>query len=522
MKEIFTEPKDPYAHRKVCFLAILNLISIAAYSGSANQADSLGTQNGRQTYAEFSVSAASAGRLPFWQYSNQWGTVPTRGPVASLRAGIASRKAFGRNAGTEKSGWAFLYGVEIVGNAGKVNQILLPQSYIGLSFKSLQLTVGRWKQFVGLGDSGLGTGSYMWSGNALPLPKIQIGFHEYTPLPFTRGFINFKGFYSDGVFEDNRPITSHLKLHNKSLFIRLGRPTGLIMLHGGFNHAVQWGGGSPYNTENGQMPSGFRSYLYAVSGFKPKGKVANASLFDNGNRVGNHIASLDFGMEINTKRYNILLYRQNLIEDGSLYYLNNIKDGLNGISLQMKERSQKGLFIQRIVAEFLYTKSQGGNKMEPGSHIRGNDDYFNNGQVRDGWSYHGTGIGTPFITPTKDNGWPSYADFFTNNNRVWVAHLGVQGKANEYLWKTKLSYSNNEGSYLQPLGGRISQFSGIVSIQKPVRWLGHSTISASVSGDVGKLFKNTAGMSVAIRKDGLFKKDKFRTSNAYPHDIGVL
>ncbi|KQS27044.1 capsule assembly Wzi family protein [Dyadobacter sp. Leaf189] len=491
--------------RKHIVLVILFLTVFPAVAQPLAGYDSVRLADTRDAYIDFEMLGSSSRRLPFWQSSNQWGTVPSSAPAAMLGTGIDFRNAVVRKP-SGKAVLTFLAGAEVVAIASRKPEILLPQAYAGIAFKGLELTIGRWKQYVGLSDYSLGTGSYIWAGNALPLPKIQIGFRNYTAVPFTRQFLAFKGFYSDGIFENNRAVTNNLKLHNKSFYLRIGQPKSVIKLHGGFNHAVQWGGRTPYHTENGQMPRGFKNYVNVVTGLKPHGRLANASAFDNGNRVGNHVASVDLAAELDLKKVHVFLYRQNVVEDGSLFYLNNIKDGLNGVSISIKDQQRSGFTIHRIVAEFLYTKSQGGDKMEPGSHIRGNDDYFNNGQVRDGWSYHGRALGTPFITPGTDNDWAAYADFFTNNNRVWVAHIGLQGNAGAILWSSKLSYSDNDGSYAAPFSGQVSQFSGLLSVQKSVSWFGSSMLKASVFADNGKLFRNAVGVQLGIRKNGLIRK----------------
>ncbi|TLV02367.1 capsule assembly Wzi family protein [Dyadobacter luticola] len=459
--------------------------------------DSSFAQTTTKSYVEIAGYASSASRTPFWLRANQWGIVPNSGQIGSLRAGVEGRKALSGDS-LPNAKWSVAYGVELVGNLSENSKFLIPQGYVGLAFRSFQLTVGRRKQYVGFNDHELGTGAYLWSGNALPIPRIQLGFEKYVPL--IRNFLYFKGFYSDGWFDNHRPVTSDLKLHNKALYIRLGRPDGILKLHGGFNHAVQWGGKSPYFTENGQMPNGLKNYWLAVSGFKPSEK-SGLSSFDAHNRIGNHVASIDAGIELDFKTVNMFFYRQSVVEDGSLFYLNNVKDGLNGVTFTIKNTDGRFFTVDRLTLELLYTKSQGGSVAIDGNSIRGKDDYFNNGQVRDGWSYFGRGIGTPFITAQNDNNWPRYADFFTNNNRVWVTHLGMKGRLHDAIWMTKLSYSSNQGTYDQALPGKTYQFSGIIGLEKPVTWLGGAVIKGAISLDQGKLFDNAFGGMLAIRKN---------------------
>ncbi|WP_439555904.1 capsule assembly Wzi family protein, partial [Dyadobacter sp.] len=264
-----------------------------------------------------------------------------------------------------------------------------------------------------------------------------------------------------------------------------------------------WGGKSPYFTVDGQMPRGLKNYWLAVTGMRPTGQ-ANLTNFDEKNRIGNHVASIDAGAEFNFSKLNILMYRQSLVEDGSLFYLNNIKDGLNGVAFTFKNEVEKGFLLDRLTLELLYTKSQGGSQTSTGNGIRGKDDYFNNAQVRDGWSYYGRGMGTPFISAQTENSWPRYADFFTNNNRVWVSHVGLKGRISQTIWLTKLSYSSNQGTYDAPFPGKIYQFSGIVGIEQPVTLFGGSTVKASISVDRGELFDNSIGGMLSIRKDFSF------------------
>lgn len=487
-RSVFRQAIRHFVAATACYL-----VSGLRVSASAQDTDT--TANHANAWVEIAGYGSTASRTPFWLHANQWGIVPTSGQVLSGRAGIQGRSSLSK---ADSSKWTFAYGAELVGNAADNSKLLIPQAYAGLAFKGFQLTVGRFKQYVGFNDHELGTGSYMWSGNTLPIPKIQVGFEDYKPL--LKNFIYFKGFYSDGLFENSRPVTSDLKLHNKALFIRLGRPNGKVKLYGGFNHAVQWGGKSPYFTEDGKMPSGLGYYWYVITGLKPKNKT-ELSNFDRTNRIGNHVASLDAGLEIDLTNVNIFLYRQNLIEDGSLFYLNNIKDGLNGVIFKFKQSSPSIFRIDQLTMELLYTKSQGGTETTNTNGVRGKDDYFNNAQVRDGWSYFGRGIGTPFITATSENSWPPYADFFTNNNRVWVTHVGVKGSANKFNWKAKLSLSSNQGTYDQKFPSKIYQFSGLLAVARQTSFLGGSVVQAAVSVDQGRLFDNAGGLMLSIRRN---------------------
>ena len=453
-------------------------------------------------YIEIQGFGGSATRTPFWIQSNQYGTVSKTTPAASIRGGLEKFASL-----NEKNTWRVGGGVEAVGNfTQQGSKLLLPQAYGSLRFKNWEFFIGRKKQYVGLADSTLGTGSYSWSTNALPIPKIQIGTRGFVNVPFTKGWLSFNAFYSEGLFENNRPVTSNLKLHQKTFYARIGKSTSRVKLYGGFNHQVQWGGNSPYNTVDGKMPTGFRNYIYVITG---QAHSKNPGVNDNTGRVGNHLGSVDLGLEIDTYSTNIFLYRQSIYEDGSLIWLSNIKDGLNGIRLKRKNSYGANFEITTFVFEFLYTKNQGGNIADWGlpSWARGKDDYFNNGQVHDGWSYYGRAIGSPFIPPTSDTQWkrPNYADFFTSNNRVSVFHVGLNGTLlQKVVWMSKLSYSSNLGTYEQPFFDTATQFSGIIALQTRLNILGGTFIKGSLAADIGDLYPKNYGFTLGLRKDFSF------------------
>jgi hypothetical protein len=204
----------------------------------------------------------------------------------------------------------------------------------------------------------------------------------------------------------------------------------------------------------------------------------------------------------------IFLYRQFVYEDGSLFYLTTLNDGLYGARIKKKNSYGANFEITEGVFEILYTKNQGGDIFVLGDgKYRGHDNYFNNQQVRDGWSYFGRTIGTPFIPPASQTSWkwPLYADNFTSNNRVLLYHLGLKGTLFRKLeWQTKLSYSLNYGTYLEKYLSVPKQFSGIFGLQTKVDVLGGLTIKGSYATDIGDLYRQTHGFMLGIRKDFFF------------------
>ena len=469
-----------------------------------------------KSYAWVGLSSLFSGsKTPFWLQTNQYGTVPRSGSALTVRGGGAKIWYLGQRDSISEwrrqhtaSGvsprWQTELGAEVVANLGNIPQLLLPQVYGAIRYGNWELFAGRRKQWFGLADSTLGTGSYVWSGNALPIPRIQFGLTRFTTVPLTNGWFSVLGTYSDGWFENSRPVTSELKLHQKQLYGRLGKPGGKLKLYAGFNHQVQWGGKSPYETVNGQMPKGLKNYISVIFGRR---KVYGPALnFDSTNRVGNHLGTIDLAFEVDGQNANWFFYRQNIYEDGSLYYLTSIADGLNGVRIRRKNVNEDNvLSVREVVFEGLYTKSQGGPSfIIDQDKKRGKDNYFNNAQVRDGWSYYDRTIGTPFIPPTSETMWkyPNYADSFTSNNRVWVLHLGLQGELLRRIqWMSKLSYSSNIGVYDLPFPGTVFQFSGQFALQARTAWLGGMTIKGSLASDYGALYPNATGVMFSLKKE---------------------
>ena len=68
----------------------------------------------------------------------------------------------------------------------------------------------------------------------MPVPQVRISITDFISVPFTNGWINFKGDISYGAFVDNNWLKNNYKYqanyittdalyHQKSLFIQIGR-----------------------------------------------------------------------------------------------------------------------------------------------------------------------------------------------------------------------------------------------------------------------------------------------------------
>ena len=181
--------------------------------------------------------------VPFWQRANQYGTVPLANSFVTVRAGVSSDYRPGQNRQVD---WG--YGFEVVGNIGPIpanQQVFLPEAYIKARWRQLEIYAGRRKTIAGLVDTLLTSGAYAMSGNALPLPTIQIGTRGYVPLPFTKGAISINATFANAWFENVNRKVSNTLMQQTTIYIRVGKPTWAVRLYAGINHQVTWNGYSP-------------------------------------------------------------------------------------------------------------------------------------------------------------------------------------------------------------------------------------------------------------------------------------
>ena len=460
-------------------------------------------------------------KTPFWLRTNQYGSVPYNAPSATVRVGLAA------DYDTSRTKFDVGYGADLIVN-GSYNidfsptpVVFLQQAYVKARYGILEAYVGRRREIFGLVDTLLTSGSYSWSGNALPVPKIQIGIPRFTPIGLTNGWVSVMGTFAHGWLGGR--YVRHAFMHQKSLFFRIGKAQSTFRAYGGLNHDVVWGGVSPELVGTGvvaseRLPASFRDYLLVVSGLRTGSQTLisfdpTLTDFDLTNRIGNHLGSLDLALDIDLRRHSLYIYRQNPYDSGALFYLTSIADGLNGVRL--RNNNPDALF-QTILLEFLNTANQGGAEFvidDP--QRRGKVNYFNNAQFRDGWAYRRMTIGTPFINPAYDaNGRTSFGGY-TLNNRVNAWHMGASGtlplsagwlkRGPTYL--TKLSFSRNLGTYDTPFPNPVYQFSGLFQLSAVVQSQGSlgmlfdgTEVVGKLAVDAGGLYPTALGVYLGLRR----------------------
>lgn len=376
----------------------------------------------------------------------------------------------------------------------KVNKIYLHEYYGKIKWSIFDLSIGASEENLGIQDAELSSGGLLFSKNTRPMPKLSIGILNYTKIPFTKGFMEIKGALSHGWFTDNT-IVSDILLHHKYAVLRFG---GKLPIHFqyGVDHVAQWGG---HSEQIGQQPHSIKDY---VSIFLGKAGGADALETDQINVLGNHIISQSMRLDLNISDFEIGAYWQNVSEDSPIRFITqtmNIKDGLWGFSIKTKAFP----FVNGVLYEYLNTTDQSGPYHDKDGLIYGGaDSYFYNGVYQSGWSFYERTIGTPLIFPPQAEG----NGMIPVNNRVQAHHVGLMGNIFGYKYKALATFSKNYGIYGKSESLIKKNTAILLDLRKQlsVRWNVEMGIAASA--DFGKLYNNSVGCQLSIRKSGyLFK-----------------
>lgn len=455
----------------------------------------------------FGFFVGSSKQVPFWQQSNIFGAAPKSLPALTGQVRLFSQpKALVDSLGRRRL-FDCNYGLEVVGNLSSKSNAVLIEGYIDLRLGAFKLSAGRKREIVGLLDTLLTTGGISYSGNTLPIPKLQISTNDFVEVPFTKQLIAFQGSFAHGWLGPQRISPNFFPkengvdfyghyintyFHQKTFYGRVGKPHWKVNLYGGFNHQAFWGNEQQIWTWSDLTLR--KSYKYVILG-----------LVWEQSKVGNHFGTIDLGAKIKGKQWDIFLYRQSIYDTGSLLNAFNL-DALNGISFQNKQNDERNLFIQKIVIEYLYTNDQVDPLTDGWFGIgKGRNDYFNHYIYLDGWSYKKRLLGTPFAVldrDVKENvGNSSFRGGYIINNRTQAIHIGLSGIVNKQShFRILTSFSKNLGTYNIPFEKTRYQFSSLVSISKPLTRLKNTAGKLSISSDLGSLYKKQIGIFISVQK----------------------
>ncbi len=437
------------------------------------------------------IYAGTAGELPFWFYSNINGKIDPSG--TNFLNELSFHHLFMDNGTLLLSG-----GVNTVLRFSDDKSVHLSELYIQARAYGLQLDAGRFRQPIGLNNHQLSVGSMMVSDNAIPIPKISISTPEFMEVPFTDGFLQYKGMFSHGWLEGSRYV-SNAFLHQKYFYLRVN--AGSFSGTGGIIHNAQWGGESP---QFGRLPQSFGDYLRLISGMGANPE-SNAPGGEISNVMGNSVAAYEFGLAYRHDQYRISVTRLFYLEDKVSTRFRSPWDGVWGANLTFDNNN--GL-LHAITYEHINTKNQDAKSWE----LIGRRDYYDNFVYRSGWTYENRTLGIPLIL----------FDGTTITNNVLIGHhVGFKGKGTDNLaYRILFTYSRNYGvrdDWVSRGGDSIpndrddiipreqfrqDQYSWLVQFKYTLQNLEGLQVDLSIGSDTGKLYANNLGVMAGVSYTG--------------------
>ena len=450
-------------------------------------------------------TGATGKTLPFWAVTNKTGMIPDA-HSAILEADAGFSYSSGK---TDLDLWS---GFRLSGNmhpsAAPVCRGMVNELYAGIGWKKLRLDLGmidRECLYDGLSLTG---GDIIWSGNARALPGYNLQI-EYFAVPGTKGIFSIKANYADYRFIGERYVRNAY-LHNKSLFFKF-RLHPRVHLQLGLEQWSVWGGVSPVN---GRQPQSFKDYLRVVCGLSGG---SDATESDQINVLGDHRGRELIQIDWTADAFTMSFAHDIPFDDGSGMGFQNFPDGVNTISFSFNGKDK---WVSDILYEFVYTKCQSGPYHDTGDDpsrqdeewhvLGGNDNYFNNGEYRSGWTSYGKTIGLPLFTPMPADG--NGLVLGVCNNRVSAHHIGLAGKlARKIPYRFKATYSRNYGRYSQQ--GLYAEFFGTVpeqlSMALEVDFPIFSkrfpiALSTGIYVDAGELYGDNFGITLKLSYTGKY------------------
>lgn len=451
--------------------------------------------------------------LPFWQRTGHHGTMPFTSAVvlyagADLKYDAPGGMYFGAGADLAAS----------VSAGSRWNRpgpsLLLDRLYVSGGWRMLHLDVGMKPRELELGDLSITGGNIVLTANARNLPGIN-AWSDW--IYFEKGhWFGIRGNFAHYQTVDQRWVQGAM-IHNKSLAFKvaLGRK---VDLEAGLDHWAQWGGTSP---ESGTGPATFKDYLRVVLARRGG---ADATLSDRLNALGNHLGREYIRLTWRSDAFTLDLQYDMPFEDGGqIIKTEPMPDGVYTLKFSFNDRTA---FVTDFLYEYIHTTWQSGPAhdrpateeemtkdygkyvywQDPEHHYYGRyveggcDDYFNNGGYRSGWTYFGRPMGLPLMipyAPGKDGITLGFA-----SNRVRAHHFGIKGVAGPVPYSFKATYSSNWGRYSDK-GEFFASHPKQLSLALEVE-LGEQvtniplTFAIGAYGDFGKVYSNSAGLSVRV------------------------
>lgn len=430
--------------------------------------------------------------LPFWLHSNK------NGSIDKNSANITNYITLSGNL-YNKNNLSIDLETKLLNRLANTSSNHFEVGYIKLQLHDYEIIAGRFYDPLTVKENHLSIGSFMYSNNTLPIPKIAIKTKEYISIPNTNDIVRYSGLFAHGWFNSNRYI-QNVYLHEKYFYLNI--KYAFFDAKAGIVHNVQWGG----YRNTFKLPSDLRTYFEVILA---KGSSSrNAPPGEDTNVVGNSIGAYDFNLGLIFNKFDLSVYRIFYLEDKVSARFRSPWDGMWGVVLKPKSSS----LFKNIIYEHINTKKMDSFDWEP----RGTANYYNHAIYVTGWTYNNRVIGNPLILGNGSLISPIY------NNIVIGHHFGFDGEfINNINFQFLYTFSRNYGrvedqivSYLstdncppvelivcaelKPLSQLLKNnhsFLSSINIQSKDKRVNYGV---KFSTDIGNLYGNIAGISISL------------------------
>ena len=471
----------------------------------------------------------SDGSTPLWLNANKYGLSSLDKTNGYLRVG-----AFRPLQTDSAHRWDWSAGADLAVAGGYTSTVTLQQAYAELRWLKGLLTVGSKEQPLELKDQRLSTGSQTLGINARPVPAVRLSLPEYWDIPGLNHWLGLKGHISYGLTTDSRwqkdftgqhsDYTKNVRLHTKAGYLRIGQPERPLTVELGAEMGCQYGGTS-HIFINGQEQvleneAGMKGAWHALV---PGGEEVIERDIVYKNTSGNHVGSYVARVNYERPAWGVSVYADHVFDDQSqmFFYSNNsygqdgrswqekgdkylvfaLKDIMLGVELRLKNST----WIEKFVAEYLYTKHQSGPIYHDHSehlldHISALDDYYNH-SVFASWQHWGQVMGNPLYRS------PIYNEdgrLMVMDNRFTAWHFAATGTPMTGLsYRLMCTWQRGLGTYRHPYPNPQNNFSLLaeaVYAFPQSSTLQGMTVKGAFGIDRGSILGDNTGFQLTVAK----------------------
>lgn len=503
---------------KRVLLTSLLTITINAFAQSPKLSEGISCS------VEMQGALSDGDHAPLWLTANKYGLPSIERNSGYLRGGVFRSV---NNDSTRK--WDIGYGADLVVATNHTSTFFVQQLYADVRWLKGMLTIGQKQQPMQLKNNELSSGSQTYGINARPYPEMRLAMPDYWEIPYTRGFISFKGHFAFGVYTDNHfqedlakgygDYNLNALMHTKSGYFRIGKKEKPLRVEFGLEIASQFGA-THYEyaptgyteTKNRRGPIAFWHAFIGGGTDVKDGAIQN----NEGNMLGSWVARINY----DTKVAKFGLYADHFFEDHSAmfhldydgygledgvikrkksrYLLYPLKDIMLGTDVHLKHFR----WISDAVVEYVYTKYQSGPIYSDRNniitdHIGGVDNYYNN-FLEPGWQHWGQTLGNPLYRSPIYND-DHKLDFQCNRFVAW--HIGFSGQPTADLhYRVRGSWQEGLGRYDFPyINPKRNVSLGIEADYNAHQILSGLHIGVAFGFDRGELMGNNTGAAITLK-----------------------